>query len=128
MMKSFLFISLVLTVFCEQAFAQVMDMRAFSRQRGFRAYQAPAPEPVSESVYWQSEEDDQEEDSSPFQYTELQEQTRKTSPQIQQKGLKIFQEKDEDKVMNFDIENPEFKKLNKQEQRDLLNRIRYEDN
>lgn len=42
---------------------------------------------------------------------------------IQQTGIKIFKPEDEHKVTNFDIENPEFDKLNQKEKEELLQRI-----
>lgn len=42
---------------------------------------------------------------------------------ISQTGIKIFQEKDEDKVLNFKVENPEFDKLNEKKKQDVMNRI-----
>lgn len=42
---------------------------------------------------------------------------------ISQTGIKIFQEKDEDKVLNFEVENPEFDKLDKKKKQDVMNRI-----
>ena len=131
MMKSFLFVSLILAIFPERAFAQVIDMRAASLQRGFKAYRVPVPaaqpEPALSNDSWPlREQTAQTELPSQSRHAALQSQSGETSSQIQQKGLKIFQEKDESKVMNFDVENPEFKKLNKQQQQDLLNRITFE--
>ena len=47
---------------------------------------------------------------------------------IQQTGFKIFQEKDEDKVMNFNVENPEFDKLSDYKKQDLMKRISFKKN
>lgn len=104
--------------------AQVVDMRAFSRQRGFKAYQAKpndAPTPKA----------------APSIMTHGQNQTDKTTEKqsksnekdkIQQTGVKIFQEKDENKVLNFDVENPEFDKLSESRKKDLTSRITFEKN
>ena len=146
-MRFFLFIMLF---FCTQVFAQVVDMRAFSRQRGYRAYRAEqvlTPAPVrSYPVQRQAELPSRENQSEAIPVSETPARANHVSGnqafeasvpetasadsvdsrKIRQKGLKIFQEKDEDKVMNFVVENPEFKKLNKKQQQDLLNRIKYE--
>ncbi len=42
---------------------------------------------------------------------------------IHQTGIKIFQEKDEDKVLNFTVDNPEFDRLSQTRQQDVLKRI-----
>ena len=47
---------------------------------------------------------------------------------IQQTGVKIFQEKDESKVLNFDVKNPEFDKLSDIRKKDLTSRITFEKN
>ena len=47
---------------------------------------------------------------------------------IQQTGVKVFQEKDEDKVMNFNVENPEFDKLSDYKKQDLMKRISFKKN
>ena len=111
-----------------QASAQVVDMRAYSRQHGFKAYQAKT---LSSPVRKKSVPVKQEKTSVSPQTASGQTETTQTAArtekkQLRQTGIKIFQEKDENKVMNFDVENPEFKKLNKEEQQDLLNRITIE--
>ena len=104
--------------------AQVVDMRAFSRQRGFKAYQAkptyaPAPKAVqSIMVHGQNRTDKADEKQAAFAEQD----------KIQQTGVKIFQEKDENKVLNFDVENPEFDKLSESRKKDLTSRITFEKN
>ena len=125
---------LVLFLSAGSVSAQVIDMRAFSRQRGFKAYQPQTqasrqartqqiPQPQLRPAFADDEQIQQTEktyDSVPRNQPEEQ------PKQLRQTGIKIFQEKDEDKVMNFNVENPEFKKLNKKQQQDLLNRITIE--
>lgn len=103
--------------------AQVVDMRAYSRQRGFKAYsvrqQAYVP-PVRKTPPAQNRaEPAKENDAAPPAQPEH---------KIRQTGVKVFQEKDEDKVMNFDVENPEFDKLSDYKKQDLMKRISFKKN
>ena len=117
-----------------QAFAQMTDMRAFSRQRGYRAYRTEHSSVQKSSrnssiERFRSQERPETEHSfqngnSPTGESDLPDE--RDQEKIRQTGIKIFQEKDESKVMNFNVENPEFKKLNKKQQQDLLNRITFE--
>ncbi|MBO4643060.1 MAG: hypothetical protein J5716_00450 [Alphaproteobacteria bacterium] len=124
-MKIFFLAFLTAFVFAGSAFAQVVDVRAASFRRGNKAYHAPAPaavqtETVQPKAFRQNTEKNVRSDTS------TQKQTKKEQTRIQQNGYKIFQEKDEDKVMNFNVDNPEFEKLSKHQQQDLLNRIKFE--
>ena len=113
--------------------AQVVDMRAYSRQRGFKAYQVPAPaayakktnRPAPSQAYGAPS---QEKAASAGGGTSssVAKNGDGEHEKIRQTGVKIFQEKDEDKVLNFDVENSEFKKLNKNQQQDLMKRISFE--
>ena len=132
MIKRFLSAVLVLFFSAETVGAQVIDMRAYSRQRGFKAYQAPVPVvPVKRmprrSAAARPADDAQEESVSVTRGNGASDaEIADEQEKIQQTGLKIFQEKDEDKVLKFDVENPEFKKLNKSQQQSLVKRISYE--
>lgn len=102
---------------------RVVDMRAYSRQRGYRPYQNSVP--VRSAVIRRNVPPvivKNEEDASFIE----QEINPEKQEKIRQTGLKIFQKKDENKVMNFNVENPEFRKLNKKQQQDLMNRITFE--
>ena len=127
--------------FCEQAFAQVVDMRAYSRKHGFKAYQGQTYTPsvqkktVVKRTAPVSGRDELNEMTGQIKNKRTMEDqvSEKASPtseeqrkKLRQTGIKIFQEKDENKVMNFDVENPEFKKLNKKDQQDLIDRITIE--
>ena len=129
-MRFFLLVLLMIISLVGEASAQVMDMRAFSRQRGFKAYQAPAVPVMRSNVSMRSGMSQQNAEKKVQSETEqdfaMQDQPEQEPSQIHQKGIKIFQEKDENKVMNFNIENPEFNKLKEHQQRDLMNRITFE--
>ena len=124
-MKRFLLFFLLFFFTVGQLRAQVVDMRAYSRQRGYRSYQNSVPvrsTVVRRNVQSDAVENEEEEDS----FTGQEAANPKKREKIRQTGLKIFQEKDENKVMNFNVENPEFRKLNKKQQQDLMNRITFE--
>ena len=113
-----------LFLFGQAADAEVFDMRAYSRRRGFKpytvkqAYVPPArPRAVVEPVHRAATDNRNNSVSQP-------EQERK----IQQTGVKVFQEKDEAKVLNFKVENPEFDKLSDYEKQDLMQRISFQGN
>lgn len=110
--------------------AQPFDVRAYSRQRGFKAYQ-PKPETVAvprqpaftapdETPDADVDENRKDESFKP----DLQEEDNPSK--IQQTGIKVFQKKDEGKVLNFDVENPEFDKLSDKRKQDIMNRITFE--
>ncbi|MBR1778188.1 MAG: hypothetical protein IJ752_06360 [Alphaproteobacteria bacterium] len=128
-MKRFALIFMMLVLFGSAASAQVIDVRAISRQRGFKAYQPSRQSPQYQPSRQRMAPVAKEESVPPSEGEKLsvsQNQPEKKQKQIHQTGIKIFQEKDEDKIMNFDVENPEFRKLNKKQQQDLLNRITIE--
>lgn len=112
--------------------AQMIDMRAYSRQHGFKAYQEKTRHSVRGTRSAVKKEIDGEQaETVPSEKQSASGEKKPTSSRsekksLRQTGIKIFQEKDESKVMNFDVENPEFKKLNKEERQDLLNRITIE--
>lgn len=122
-MRLAVFVLLWICFFNQEANAQVVDMRAYSRQRGFKAYsvrqQAYVP-PVRKTPPAQNRaEPAKENDAAPPAQPEH---------KIRQTGVKVFQEKDEDKVMNFDVENPEFDKLSDYKKQDLMKRISFKKN
>ena len=119
-----LFLSFV--VFSDPVRAQTFDVRAFSRQRGFKAYKAleKAPSHQQKDVRINTEANQNIRQDEPNQ-GKIVSQTNQ-GKKIQQSGIKIFQEKDENKVLNFDVENPEFKKLNEHRKKDLVQRITIE--
>ena len=133
-----LILSCLLSLFCASAVvAQVVDMRAYSRQRGFKAYQAPAPSAYRRNPARQRGGSPSASETSPVrvasaavsdspQETSSGNASGRENEKIKQTGMKMFQEKDEDKVLNFDVENPEYKKLNKRQQQELMKRISYE--
>lgn len=118
-------------------FSQTVDMRALSLRRGYRAYHAPSLLMAAPAVVHKSSPEGraaEQRQNIPPPSSEK-EAIRELPPELsqgadaeklRQTGVKIFQEKDEDKIMNFSVENPEFKKLNKKQQQDLLNRISFE--
>ena len=126
-MKLFL---LIILFAGSQALAQAVDMRAFSRQRGYKAYRkeqvATSTTVRSYPVRERTELSSSADGGGDLSFPELVSADSGDVKKLRQTGIKIFQEKDEDKVMNFVVENPEFKKLNKKRQQDLLNRIKYE--
>lgn len=111
--------------------AQVVDMRAYSRQRGLKSYYVKKSTAVKPSAVQPKASQTQKKEAAEAQPSDTSQSSAEKGAEnenapIRQTGIKIFQEKDEDKVMNFDVENPEFKKLNKKQQQDLLNRITLE--
>lgn len=118
-MKYFLLFIFVLSA--GQASAQTVDVRAISRQRGFKAYQTPVRQAAPEQAVLSRQESAFRQKNSEQNMPEESEH-----PVIRQTGIRIFQKEDEGKVLNFDVENPEFKKLNKRQQQDLVNRITFE--
>ncbi len=111
--------------------AQVVDMRAYSRQRGLKSYYAKKPTAAKTNAAQQNVSQIRKKEMTKPQSADASQATsgdnaEKENEPIRQTGIKIFQEKDENKVLNFDVENPEFKKLNKKQQQDLLNRITFE--
>ena len=138
------FVFLIALFFGTQVCAQVVDMRAFSRQRGYKAYGGGAGivrPTVKNSVPAQGKRTIASAESASSSAADsgtsagrAEKKLAQYSPDsdeeeaVRQKGLKVFREEDEDKVMNFVVENPDFKKLNKKQQQDLLKRIKYEKN
>ena len=103
--------------------AQVVDMRAYSRQRGFKAYSVPRQAyvpPVRKVPQAQKRAEPEKENAAP--------PAAQPEHKIRQTGVKVFQEKDEDKVMNFDVKNPEFDKLSDYRKQDLMKRISFKKN
>lgn len=103
-------------------------MRAYSRRRGFKAYtagqertvQRPERKHVRQPAA-QSGESTQNA-AAPQKKSPSSVQQR-DGGRIHQTGVKIFQDKDEDKVLKFDVDNPEFDKLTKKQQDDVMRRI-----
>lgn len=125
-MRLLMFMFLGICFFNREAGAQAVDMRAYSRQRGFKAYSAPqqaysAPKPayVPSAVRPRAQNP-----VEPVTENAAEPQERK----IRQTGVKVFQEKDEDKVLNFNVENPEFDKLSEYKKQNLMKRITFEKN
>lgn len=121
-MKAVCLLFMIFFIWGTDVSAQVVDMRAYSRQRGFKAYsvrqQAYVP-PVRREAAQNRAEPATENTASPVDRPEH---------KIQQTGIKVFQEKDEDKVMNFNVENPEFDKLSDYKKQDLMKRISFKNN
>lgn len=46
--------------------------------------------------------------------------------EFKQTGTRQFRKEDEDKVLNFDVQNPEFDKLSDKQKADVMNRIKIE--
>ena len=122
-MRLAVFVLLWICFFYQESNAQVVDMRAYSRQRGFKAYsvrqQAYVP-PVRRVTPARNKAEPAGNNA------EL--SADRPKHKIQQKGVKVFQEKDEDKVMNFNVENPEFDKLSDYKKQDLMKRISFKKN
>ena len=122
-MWRFVFIFCGFFLFGQDLYAQSFDMRAYSRQRGFKAYKVKPVAPVYPVPRVKEQ---------PRQKNAENEETsvRPAEPEnkIQQTGVKVFQEKDEAKVMNFDVKNPEFDKLSDYKKQDLMKRITFEQN
>lgn len=117
-----------LFLFCWQipdACAQIVDMRARSRKvmSAGRCPNGVCPRqaaPVEKARPYSGMQTSLNENPPAARRQENQEQETK---KISQTGIKIFQEKDEDKVLNFEVENPEFDKLNEKKKQDVMNRI-----
>ena len=118
-MRRFFAAALILLLSTGHSAAQVVDMRAYSRQQGFKAYQKPSASAYRKTTPRQSAAARSKAEAQAQGEQTASAETNTFSPEdgntgkIQQTGLKIFQEKDEDKVLKFDVENPEFKKLSK---------------
>lgn len=124
-MKRFLLFFSIFFFTVGQLCAQVVDMRAYSRQRGYSSYQNSVS--VRSTVVRRNVQSDAvKNEGEEASFTGQEAANSKKREKIRQTGLKIFQEKDENKVMNFNVENPEFRKLNKKQQQDLMNRITFE--
>ena len=123
-MRFFVVLILSFFVFAEPARSEMFDVRAFSRQRGFKAYRFREETPSFRQNVVRS---DERKNTTRYENNQTSSDSQKTQEKkLHQTGIKIFQKKDENKVLNFDVENPEFKKLNKNQQRDLVNRITIE--
>lgn len=114
----------VLTAVWSDASAQVADMRALSRRRGYVAYQPKQPAVRRRAVAERQALAAPEKNAAaePEEQADLKKEDA-PKQKIHQTGLKIFQEKDEDKVLNFTVDNPEFDKLSQARQQDVLKRI-----
>ena len=107
-----------------EASAQTADMRALSRRRGYAAYQPKQPAArrritVERQAFAPPESNGQAEE---YERADLKKDDA-SKQKIHQTGIKIFQEKDEDKVLNFTVDNPEFDRLSQTRQQDVLKRI-----
>lgn len=129
-MKRFLLFFFVFVFTGGSLCAQVVDMRAYSRQRGYRSHQnsvSVQSNVVRRNVVPAAVEKNEDASSVEPETAKQDKQDKQDKREkIHQTGLKIFQKKDEKKVMNFNVENPEFRKLNKKQQQDLMNRITFE--
>lgn len=113
-----------MVLFASVASAQVVDMRAYSRRRGFKPYTVKREQTQRVErryVRPSSAQTGQNAAASPQKKTPAAQQS--DNSRIHQTGVKIFQEKDEDKVLKFDVDNPEFDKLTKRQQDDVMSRI-----
>lgn len=118
MFKAVLTAALLISCVAE---AQMVDVRARS-MRGRQAYPqgvAVRPQPV---VYSRS-------DSAVSRERESGQGAAVDNPprQVRQTGLKIFKEEDEGKVLNINVDNPEFDKLSDSRKQNILSRISYEE-
>ena len=116
-----------MVLFASVASAQVVDMRAYSRRRGFKPYTVKREQ--TQRVERQYVRPSSAQTGQNAQSAAVSPQKKKPDAQqpdngrIHQTGVKIFQEKDEDKVLKFDVDNPEFDKLTKRQQDDVMSRI-----
>lgn len=117
-MRLLIFVFFAICLFGQDLKAQVVDMRAYSRQRGSRAYTPQTPIVKQRPARRMPVPVKKEEPST----------AKETDQKIRQTGVKVFQEKDEEKVLNFNVENPEFDKLSDYKKQDLMNRISFEKN
>ena len=113
-----------LFLFGQAADAEVFDMRACSRRRGFKPYtvkQAYVPPTRPRAVVEPVRHAMSDSQSNSVNQSESERKIRQT-------GVKVFQEKDEAKVLNFKVENPEFDKLSDYKKQDLMQRISFQGN
>lgn len=101
--------------------AQMVDVRARS-MRGRQAYPqgvAVRPQPAAYS----------RSDSAVAPEWESGRNADNGNPpqKVRQTGLKIFKEEDEGKVLNINVDNPEFDKLSDSRKQNILSRISYEE-
>ena len=126
-MRRFFFFFSGMVLFASVASAQVVDMRAYSRRRGFKPYTVKREQTQRVERQYvrpssaQTGQNAQNAAASPQKKTPAAQQS--DNSRIHQTGVKIFQEKDEDKVLKFDVDNPEFDKLTKRQQDDVMSRI-----
>lgn len=126
-MRRFLLLLSGIVLFASVASAQVIDMRAYSRRRGFKPYTVKREQTQRvERQYVRPTPAQTGKNAQPAAASPQQKQPAAQSQdngRIHQTGVKIFQEKDEDKVLKFDVDNPEFDKLTKRQQDDVMSRI-----
>lgn len=111
-------------LFCRCAEAQMIDVRALSR-RGQQAYPqgiAVPPRPKTAALLPARTEKHQTAAGEKSLATD-----RDNTGTVRQKGLKIFKEEDEDKILKIDVDNPEFDKLPDSRKKNILNRISYKE-
>ena len=125
-MRVLFLLSLSFVVFSGSVRAQAFDIRAFSKQRGFKAYKVSeeAQSPRQKNMQINAKANQNIWQNGTGQEGSV--SRMKQGKRIRQSGIKIFQEKDEEKVLNFDVENPEFKKLNEIQKKNLVQRIKIE--
>ncbi len=125
-MRRFLLLLSGIVLFASVASAQVVDMRAYSRRRGFKAYTVKHEQTQRaerQYVRQPSAQTVQNAQNAAVTPQKKQPAAQSDNGRIRQTGVKIFQEKDEDKVLKFDVDNPEFDKLTKRQQDDVMSRI-----
>lgn len=116
-MRRFLLLLFGIFLFVTDASAQVVDMRAYSRRRGFKAYTVKRDK-VRRSAGQNARTPQSAGDASQKALPDAQD-----GGGIRQTGAKIFLEEDENKVLKFDAANPEFDKLTKKQQDNVMSRI-----
>lgn len=111
-------------MFCRCADAQMIDVRALS-YRGQQAYPqgiAIPPRPKTAVPLPVRTEKRQPPAGEKALATDT-----GNSESVRQKGLKIFKEEDENKILKIDVDNPEFDKLPDSRKKNILNRISYKE-
>ncbi|HBO59247.1 MAG TPA: hypothetical protein DD624_04995 [Alphaproteobacteria bacterium] len=110
-------------LFCRCADAQMIDVRALS-YRGQQAYPqgvAIPPRPKTATSLPVPAKPHPAEAKQPAAAES------DNAGNVRQKGLKIFKEEDENKVLNINVDNPEFDKLPDSRKQNILNRISYKE-
>lgn len=116
-MRRFLLLLFGIFLFATEVSAEVVDMRAYSRRRGFKAYTVKRDKirrPAGQNARPPQSAGDASQKALP---------DAQDGGGIRQTGAKIFLEEDENKVLKFDAANPEFDKLTKKQQDDVMSRI-----